>query len=598
MAWKLFKDGEEIHLEPTVLRLLIYLISNRDCLVTHNELMETVWGDTVISESALSKAIARLRKALGDNPASPRYIETVHSQGYRFAAEVEMPGQEAPATRPPREARILARRKTTLAGIVAIALMLLGSLYWRGTTEQDIQHSDQIQSIAVLPLKNLTGNPEHAYMVRGLQDTLTTELSRVGDLRVTSSQSTLRYVGSDQTISEIASELGVDALVEGSLLQAGERVEVNLQLVDGHTDEHVWAQHFEREAPYIFDLLTDAAFAIASEIGLHGGRELIGPVDPGAVQAYWLGLDAMYRFSPAGLASAIDHFTTATGIEPRFDLAWGNLSLAHFAQAMLGFAPPREAIEKATSAAQHAIREGLRPSIGLTMLGWIQIWNQDLAGGCNTIRDALHINPSASFAIHGDADCLLYEGREEESLERLRELALISPFSFFDQLPLTFHLFLARRYEESLAVALRIQKHFPKVPLHVNLSLIYWQQGLYDKALEEERRRYELYNDTEILALFDENKAATTPQELMRLIAEALVERSAATYVDAFEIGEAFARAGAVDEAIYWLTRAVEGKSFMTVHLPFRPDFDGLRGDPRYEELVQKLGYRAARVTE
>ncbi|MCW8926092.1 MAG: winged helix-turn-helix domain-containing protein [Xanthomonadales bacterium] len=591
MAWKLFKDGKQIHLEPTVLRLLIYLISNRDRLVTHHELMDTVWGDTVISESALSKAVARLRKALGDNPASPRYIETVHSQGYRFAAEVEMPGQEAPVVRPPHETRILTRRNTTIAGIVAIALILVGFLYWPGQVEQGVQHSDQIRSIAVLPLKNLTGNPKQDYVTLGLHDTLTTELSRISELRVTSSQSTLHFRGSDLTAPEIASELGVDVLVEGSLLEIGERIAVNLQLIDGKTDAHIWARHFERDTPYIFNLLTDAANTIASEIGLPSDHEMIGAIAPSAIQAYWLGLDFMNQVSPVGLSRAIGQFHTATEIEPRFDLAWSNLAFAHFLQALAGFAPPHESMEQARLAAQQAIQVGNRPSLGLAALGLIRAWDQDIPGGCEAFRDALRINPSAPLAIHGDADCLLYEDREEESLERIRELSLIAPFSFMHQLPLSYHLFLARHYEEALAVTLNIQERFPHSPVHVNLSLIYWQQGQYDKALEEERRKYELYGDTEILELFDQDMATTTPQEFMRVIAEKLAERSGESYVDAFEIAEAYTRGGAVDEAIYWLTRAVEQKSFEAVHLPFRPDFDGLRDDPRFSQLLQRLGY-------
>lgn len=545
----MYRNGVALHLEPRVLQLLIYLIENRDRLVLREELADNVWGDTVISDSALSQAVARLRKALGDNTASPRYIETVHSRGYRFVAEVEA-------------------------------------------------SSHTIHSIAVLPLKNLTGDPGQDCMAYGLQDSLTTELSRISGLRVTSFQSTLRYGGSDRNLPEIASELGVDALIEGSLMQIGEQIGLNLQLIDGRTDEHLWAQHFERKIPYTFDLLTSAVNAIASKIGLRSIHEQIGPIDPNAIQAYWLGLNDMNRVSPVGLASAIDHLRTATEIEPRFDLAWGNLAVAHFLQALAGFVPPRESMEKAQLAAQQAIQVGNRSSIGLATLGWVHLWNQDFPGGCKASREALRINPSDPFAIHGDADCLLYEGQMEKSVERVRELAVIAPFSFIHQVPLSYHLFLARRYDEALAFTLSIQERFPKFPLHENLALIYWQQGLFDKALQELRCKYERYGDTELLTLFDENKAANTPQELMRAIAELLAERSAESYVDALGIGEAFAWAGAVDEAIFWLTRAVEQKSFGVVHLPFRPDFDGLRGDPKYTELLQKLGYRAAKVTD
>ncbi len=203
-------------------------------------------------------------------------------------------------------------------------------------------------------------------------------------------------------------------------------------------------------------------------------------------------------------------------------------------------------------------------------------------------------NPSSPGAIHGDADCLLLEGREEESLERIRDLTLIAPFTIIHQIPISYHLFLARRYDEALAVTLDIQKRFPGSPMHVNLSLIYWQQGLYEKALAEDRSKYELYKDDEMMELFDGNLAEADPRALMRAVAEVLVRRSESVYVDAFEIGEAYARAGAVDEAVYWLNRALEQKSLEAVHLPFRPDFDGLRDDPRFAELVDRVSLPSA----
>ena len=184
-TWKLSRNGDEIHLEPIVLKLLIYLISHRDRLVTRQELMDTVWGDTVISESALSKAVARLRKALEDDSAAPRYLETVHSQGYRFIAEVEesdRPGHLAP---PPKTTQ---RPGRLVGGAAIITLGVLAALWMRATWNEAPQ-VDEIRSLAVLPLINLTGDPQQDYYVDGLQDILITELSQIQDLRVTSRQS-------------------------------------------------------------------------------------------------------------------------------------------------------------------------------------------------------------------------------------------------------------------------------------------------------------------------------------------------------------------------------------------------------------------------
>ena len=199
-TWKLSKNGDEVHVEPTVLKLLIHLISHRDRLVTRQELMDTVWGDTVISESALSKAVARLRKALDDDSAAPRYLETVHSQGYRFVAEVEegdLPGHLAP----PHTTNL---HRGLLVGVAAIVVLGLLATLWARAPWNDAPQIESIGSLAVLPLSNLTGDPEQDYYVDGLQDILITELSQIRDLRVTSRQSTKRYRDSQLPANEIA----------------------------------------------------------------------------------------------------------------------------------------------------------------------------------------------------------------------------------------------------------------------------------------------------------------------------------------------------------------------------------------------------------
>ena len=209
-TWRLSRGGQEIHLEPVVLNLLIYLISHRDRLVTRRELMDTVWGDTVISESAVNQAVARLRKALGDDSATHRYLETVHSKGYRFIAEVQETASPDHAGRVPAE-----------PGKTAV--------FWTRAPERDMPQHEQIRTLAVLPLSNLTGEPEQDNYVDGMQDLLITELSQLSALRVTSRQSTKRYRDSQLPATDIAKELGVDALVEGSLLRKGNKVEVTIQ---------------------------------------------------------------------------------------------------------------------------------------------------------------------------------------------------------------------------------------------------------------------------------------------------------------------------------------------------------------------------------
>ena len=595
-TWKLSRGGQEIHVEPVVLELLIYLISNRGRLVTRQELMDTVWGDTVISESALTKAVARLRKALGDDSATHRYLETVRSRGYRFVAnveEIESPDQPA---LPPGKTRAATARRAMMAGAAVIVVLIILAVFWFRAPPHETPQVQVIRSLAVLPLNNLTGDPEQGYYVEGLQDLLITELSQLPGIRVTSRQSTVRYRDSQLPTADIASELGVDALVEGSLLRKGSKIELTIQLIDGRSDEHLWAERYTRETPYVFNLIADMANAIGAEITTTAPREgdrLIhertGPVDPRAIDAYALGTMHLDRFTRDGIRSAIDQFETAVAIEPKFALAWGQLAAAHAMHALHGFAQPRESIEKWRAAALKAIEADDQVAIGHSGLGWARMWTGDFDGACESFEKALRLNPSAPYAIHGDADCLMLEGRTDENLARLRELLTVSPFSAMHNRPLPSHLYMARRFDEAIAAARAMQARTPQFSLHSVFAQIYWQQGRFDKALEEERRELERRGDTVLLTALEYGLDVAGPTGAMRAMAQALAARANASYVDPYKVGETFARAGMVDEALHWLNKAVDHGSYENMYIAFRPDFDILHDDPRYEDLLGRI---------
>ena len=545
-SWKLTRDGGEVHLEPSVLKLLIYLLTHRDRLVTREELMDTVWGDTVVSDSALSKAIARLRTALGDDSATHRYLETVRSQGYRFVAMVR---------------------------------------------------EDSVRSLAVLPLKNLTGDPGQDYFADGLHDLLITELYKLPRLGVTSRQSTIRYRDSHLPIIDIATELSVDALVEGSLLRKEGSIELTVQLIDGRNDKHLWAERFIRETPGIMSMIADMAASIGVGIGVTPAQSAAGgpansraaPVDPRAVDAYALGTVHLEQLSRNGLRTAIGQFEKAVAIEPGFAQAWVQLALAHALEGMFGFAPPRDAIQITRAAGLKAVEADEQFYGGHTALGWAQLWTGDIDGACRLFRKALRLNPSASMAMHGEADCLMFHGHMEESLDRLRELTTISPFSVVDNFPLLAHLYMARRYDEVLSEAKAMQARLPPTPLHRLLSRVYWQQGRFDEALEEERLECQRLGDSVLMSALEAGLEASGPTGAMRAMGETLAARAAETYVEPFIIGGAFARAGRVDETLYWLEKAFENGSYEMHYMAFWPHLDFLRDDERYQDLADRV---------
>jgi TolB-like protein/tetratricopeptide (TPR) repeat protein len=555
-AWRLSLAGREIHLDPRVLKLLIYLIASPGRLVSRQELMDTVWGDTVISESALFQAVARLRRALGDDSATHRYIETVRSQGYRFVAKIE---------------------------------------------------KESVRSLAVLPLNNLTGDSEQDHYTDGVHDLLITELYKLPGLGVTSRQSTIRYRDSRLTMTDIAGELGVDALVEGSLLRKDEKVEVTIQLIDGRSDQHLWAERYTSETPDILNVVEEMATAIGGRLGLkpvplkaeRPTSNRMRSIDPRAIDAFAVGTAHLERLSEKGIATAIGRLESALAIEPKFAQAWVQLSLAHAMQGMFGFVRPQDAIKAIHAAAAKAVDADETFYGGHSALGWAQLWTGDIDGARVLFRKALQINPSACLAIHGDADCLMFEGRMDESLARLRELVHLSPFSVIDNFPLPSHLYMARRYDEAIIAAKAMHSRLPQFSLHRFYSRVYWQQGLFDRALEEERKEFERRGDVVLLAALERGLGHSGPTGAMRAMAESLAARASESYVEPFNIAGAFARAGLVDETVCWLDQAIQNGSFEMYYIAFWPHLDFLRDDVRYPGLLERVyGQKARDIQE
>lgn len=597
-AWQLVRAGREVHVEPTVLKLLVYLIEHRDRLVAKDELLDTVWGDTVVSESALSKAIARLRKALGDDPSRPKYVETVHSLGYRFVGEVREAEESAGKVSAGVTTRRGRRVAVVAAGLLGLLAVLIGlDLFELQTRLLGPSEAPQIASLAVLPLDNLAGDPAQDYFVEGLHDVLITDLSKISGLRVISRQSTMRYKASDKPLPVIAKELNVDALVEGGALLLDGKVKVNAQLINGQTDEHVWAQTYDRDLRNVMALLGEIAQAISDEIQvslrpIEAERLAIADsVDPAANDAYLRGLYHVNSFTAADLSKALDYFNQAVAIDPDFAPAWSGLGAAHLIIAYAGHEPPREAVTRARVAALRALELDDQFFAGHAALGWVRLFTGDWPGAGQAFEEALKLNPNHATTLHGYADFLMLTGRLEDSLVQVRRARSIDPFTPASSLPVPAHLFMMRRYDESIAEAREFLEHNPDYPLHWLLALVYWQKGMLDDSLAAYRENLAKAGDTALMEALEQGYAESGPRAAMHSVATEMAKRSETEYVDPFKIASTYAQAGDIDLAFEWLEQAVDRGSLELIYIGFRPDFDGLRDDPRYAVLLQRLGF-------
>jgi TolB-like protein/DNA-binding winged helix-turn-helix (wHTH) protein/Tfp pilus assembly protein PilF len=599
-AFRLTADGTPVSLEPKTLRLLLYLIQNRGRLVRKQELLDAVWQDTAVTESALTRSIGLLRKALNDDSREPRFIETVPTAGYRFIAQVEiLPSPPAAAAAPLLTASVPTVQTGTLptsrpsflrfAAILAVCLVLLTAGAW--LFSKRLHAAPTIRSLAVLPLNNLSGDPTQDYFADGMTDELITELAHVPNLRVVSRTSVMLDKNAKKSLPDIGRELGVDAIVEGSTVRSGDRVRITAQLIDARTDRHLWAQSFEGPATDVLGLQDSVAQQIASQARLVLLPSPPRPsVNPAAHDAY---LRGRYFFHKQDFPHSIEYYQQAIALDPNFASAYAGYATAYEASAFFGFAPFSEVMPKALAAAKRAIELDPQNGEAYTELGSLQTiyeWNWPAAE--QSLTRGIALNPNDSIAEFKYATYLDIVGRPQDAVIHARRAVELDPLSFFMNRRLGVTLYYAREYDAALA-QLRRAAEMENQPGTVDnyVSLIYAQTNLRDEAV-----KYDLAALESDHARIDIASLRSAYQQ--RGWAAYWRARSAALLtlpVDSctsYEIGAGDLRTGNNDHAIDSFNRALDQRCFSMTFLKVDPLFDPIRSDPRYPALLRRLNLR------
>ena len=604
-AAELRRAGEVVHLEPRVLAVLVYLVEHRDRLVPKGELLDAVWEETFVTENALTKAIGRLRRALDDDAQRPAYIHTHHTLGYRFIAEVEE-GHDPQAAvgeggtharRKGRRARRIQVVATVGVAVISVAVAVWIALDRRGAGDRPGGGPavPEIRSLAVLPLANLSGDPEHVYFAEGVQEALTTDLARITSLRVVSRQSAMRFRDSEVAAPEISRRLGVDALVEGSVMRDGDRVGIWVNLIHGPSDRHLWSNSYERELENVLFLVNDVARTISGELQVALSSDEEHPrsaprrVDPEALDAYVRARHHLDQFTPEGMEKARRLFRTALDLDPTFAPAHSGLGYTYLI-AMVQGRPPGETAPPARAAALRAIELDDGIAEAHTILGSVRLgFDWDWPGAASAFRRALELNPSDAAARHGYADYLTAMGRLEEGLEQLligREADPLSPLAHY---PVLYHLSLLERYDEAIAESRKALELFPGWgAARERLGWALFSQGRHQAAFAELRQ--DRGADPAFLEALERGFAEAGRRGAARAAAELLAFRAESEYVDPLHVAGNFARAGDADRAMRWLERAFENRSPLLSLIKVNPDFASLRADPRFEALVRRTG--------
>ena len=600
-AGELRKQGKRIKLQEQPFQVLSVLLQRPGEVVTREELRAQIWPqDTFVDfDNSLNTAINKLREALGDSADNPRFIETLLRRGYRFLAPVGRNGQEA--RRPTGLMRVV------LAGVALFALLAAG-LAWNVTGLRDRifrpSPGARIDSLAVLPLENLTGDPEQDYLADGMTEALINELAQISALRVISRTSVIGYKKGSKHLPQIAKELNVDAIVEGSVQRVKDRVGINVQLVHGPTDRHLWAHSYERGLSDVLSLQREVAREIAREIRVevtpreqaHLARAR--PLNPEAYELYLKGRFLLSQWgAEENIRKAIGYFEEAVKKEPTY--AAGHAAKA-FAYLELGAAlveavPPREILPKAREAAEKALQLDEASAEAHEVLGLIALaydWNWKEAE--REFRRAIELNPNYPPPYMWQAQYLNVASQHQGALALIRKAQQMDPLSPHIQWSLAEASMLAGAFEYStLQCEKGIDLHPDFWPLYTLLGEIYLRQDKFDRALASLEQGVEVSKrHPHALAVLGSAYALTGRRpESLKIVAE-LRKLSERRYLSPADLARVYASLGETEQALAWLEKAYNDRSsWMTrIHL-WGPALGSLRAEPRFQDLVRRMNF-------
>ena len=585
---ELTNDGRRTPLREQPLQLLLALLEHPGELITREELIGRLWpaGTFVDFDRGLNKAVNHLREALADSAEHPRFIETLPRKGYRFVAPVTNDVRESRETTPggePPRSRVggwLAVSALLVTGVAIVLGSRVGG-NWMASRSGAVPG---ISALAVIPLENLSHDPEQEYFADGMTDALITDLAKLGSLRITSRTSVMRYKGTKKSIKEVGQELNVDAVVEGTVMSSGSRVRITAQLIQVSTDMHLWAETYERDAREVLDLQRAVATDIARRINVVvKPRDLPRIVNPKAYGLYLKGRYFFYQYTSQGWQQAIDHFNQAIGIDPKFAPAYSGLADTYLVSGAYDAIPTEEALTRGKAAATKALELDDTLASAHYALATAYTWyDWDWGSAEREFQRALQLNPNDALGRNWYGGFLSLRGRHEEAIaehERAREL---DPLSLIVNANLTRSLYWARRWDEAIAQARKTLQIDPQFGV-----ALFWLEGSL--------RHRGLFKEAVAL-----RQAASTPEQAQIIGRtfetagfEAVLREGGETLKKGGALVAAarcFAQTGQKDEALALLETCSERRCSSLVTVNVEPDFDVLRQEPRFQQLLRKIG--------
>jgi TolB-like protein/Tfp pilus assembly protein PilF len=550
-AVELRKQGARVKLQEQPFQVLQILLEHPGEVVSREELRRQIWpADTFVDfEQGLNNAIKRLREALSDSPENPKFIETIPRRGYRFIAKLNQPAK-------------------------------------------------CIRSLAVLPLENLSRDPEQEYFAEGLTEALINTLAKIGELHLVSRTSVMQYKGVRRPLREIAQEFHVEGIVEGTVLRADQRVRISIQLVDARADTHLWAECYDRDLRDILALHSEVAQAVAREIRVkltavdEARIAKAPPVDPEAFDAYLKGRYYWNR-RPAELGKAIQHFQEAISKDSGYAAAFAGLADCLNSLTAYGIAPTDQGSDKAKRLAQRALEMDNSSAEACTALAFASVYEYDFVtaekGFERAIQlDSLYAPGHDIFGVY-----LGWMGRYEESYTEVWRALRLDPLSSIFNTVLAFIYFYGRRYDQTIE---QCQKTLELDPTSGGAwAFLGWAQScrsMHESAIASWRKACELWPGASPVAWLGEAYAAAGRRDEAHKVLKQLQELSKERYVTPYGVARIYAALRETEETFTWLETAYAQRANWMVLLKVDPCFDNLRSDPRFRALMRRMNFQ------
>jgi len=549
-AGELRREGTKIRLQEQPLQALQILLEHPGAIITREELQQKIWPtDTFVNfDHGINNAIKRLREALGDTADTPRYVETLPRRGYRFIGRIQ---RETP----------------------------------------------RFHSLVILPLENLSRDPEQEYFADGLTEALITTLAKIGELRVVSRTSAMLYKGARKPLREIVRELEVDTIVEGTVLRVGDRVRITVQLIDAQEETYLWAESYDRNLRDVLDLHSELAQAIAREVQVklppqeHANLAQARSVDPKAYEAYLKGRYYWMKRSREGHTKAVEYFQQSIVKDPACATAYAGLADAVAIQGLWGLLPPEEGCGRARGLALRALELDNSLAEAHASLAWATAqYDYDFNFAEREFERAIDLNPRYATGHHWFGMTLAMLGRHEEAYTELSRAIRLDPHWSNLHWGAAFGCWCRHQYDQALEECEKALELDPdSVQAMCWLGLSYGGKIMYERAIKALQRAVELSQRSPApLSFLAEAFAASGATEEARQV---LRELTGQRHVTAYFVSRVYAALGETNEVLALLEIAYREHGEWMLLLKVDPRFDSLHSDPRFQDLLRRMKF-------